>query len=217
VLTALAGSSILAATIFDNPANQLPDPTITGSATPFSGAYTAANVFDGIFASGSGEYATTNALYGDAYIDFDFGTPTAVGGFVFYQRLGGADGVTNFQLVFSNSSDFSSPISTLTFATSDPRDFTLLNDDGRTRQEFQFASGVEAQFVRWDVVTSIGNGYDGAAEMEFWGGVAVVPEPSATLLAGCGLIAIGGGWLRGRLRRRQSAAGSTPPSAAARG
>jgi hypothetical protein len=36
--------------------------------------------------------------------------------------------------------------------------------------------------------------------------VAVVPEPSATLLAGCGLIAIGGGWLRGRLRRRQSAA-----------
>lgn len=187
-----------AGTVFDVPGNQLPDPAITTSATPFSSSYTAANVFDGIFQTGSGEYATSNAVNGDAFIDFDFGSPTAIGGFVFYQRLGGADGVTSFQLVFANAADFSSPLSVLTFATGGTRDFTLLNDSAGARQEFAFTSGIEARYVKWDVVSAVGNGYDGAAEMEFWGGAAVVPEPSASLPVGCGVLGLAGL----RLRRR---------------
>ena len=189
-----------AGTIFDAPSNQLADPAITASQTPHSAAYVASNVFDGIFGTGSGEYATTNAISGDAFIDFDFGVPQAIGGFVFYQRLGGADGVTSFQLIFDDSSDFSSPLATKTFATSGVRDFTLLNDVGGSRQEFEFPSGVNARYVRWDVVSAIGNGYDGAAEMEFWTGVAV-PEPSASCMALAGLGCTGYSMFR---RRKQA-------------
>jgi len=185
------------ATIFDNPANQLADPAILASQTPHSAAYVASNVFDGIFGSGNGEYATTNAIAGDAFIDFDFGAPQAIGGFVFYQRLGGADGVTGFQLVFDDNSDFSTPLATKTFATSGVRDFTLLNDSAGSRQQFEFPSGVNAQYVRWDVVSAIGNGYDGAAEMEFWTGVPV-PEPSAYAMAVAGIACGGFCRLRGR-------------------
>jgi hypothetical protein len=186
-----------AAGIFDTPANELADPAITASQTPFSAGYVASNVFDGIFGNGSGEYATSNAVAGDAFIDFDFGTPKAVGGLVFYQRTGGADGVTSFQLIFDDSSDFSSPLATKTFATSGVRDFTLLNDQGN-RQEFEFPVGISARYVRWDVVSAMGNGYDGAAEMGFWTGVAV-PEPTTCAMGLAGLTC--GGYLMFRRRR----------------
>lgn len=188
-----------AATIFDNPSNQLVDPTITASQTPHSAAYVASNVFDGIFGTGGGEYATTNAISGDAFIDFDFGVPQVIGGFVFYQRVGGADGVTSFELVFDDNNDFSSPLATKTFATSGVRDFALLNDAGGSRQQFEFPSGVNARYVRWDVVSAVGNGYDGAAEMEFWTGVAV-PEPFTSALVLVGL-ASGGYLVRWRRKR----------------
>lgn len=187
------------ATIFDIPANQLVDPAIIASQTPHSAAYVASNVFDGIFGTGSGEYATTNAVSGDAFIDFDFGVPQAIGGFVFYQRLGGADGVTGFQLVFDDNNDFSSPLATKSFATSGVRDFTLLNDTAGSRQQFEFPSGVNARYVRWDVVSAIGNGYDGAAEMEFWTGVAV-PEPATCAMALAGIAC--GGFSVWRRRKR---------------
>lgn len=115
ILAAAAAPS--QAAIFSTPSNQLTDPAITASQTPFSPSYVAANVFDGIFGTGSGEYSTTNAVSGDAFIDFDFGSPQVVGGFVFYQRLGGADGVTNFQLIFDDTNDFSSPLATKTLST----------------------------------------------------------------------------------------------------
>lgn len=186
----LAASAVSsAAPIFSSPANQLADPAITNSQTPFSPAYVATNVFDGIFGSGSGEYSTTNEISGDAFIDFDFGTPKAIGGFVFYQRAGGADGVTGFQLIFDDTSDFSSPLATKTFATGGTRDFTLLNDTESARQQFEFPTGIDARYVRWDVVTAMGNGYDGAAEMEFWTG-APVPEPSASAAAVIGLLVL---------------------------
>lgn len=180
------GGLAQAETIFGTPSNQLADPTITASQPPHSPAYVAANVFDGIFGTGGGEYATTNTISGDAFIDFDFGATQAIGGFVFYQRLGGADGVTGFRLIFDENGTFSSPLATKTFATSGVRDFTLLNDTGGSRQEFQFPFGVNARYVRWDVVSAVGNGYDGAAEMEFWTGVAV-PEPSTYAMVVAGL------------------------------
>lgn len=187
-----------AASIFSVPGNELPDPAITASQTPFSAAYVASNVFDGIFGSGNGEYATTNAVSGDAFIDFDFGASTLIGGFVFYQRLGGADGVTGFQLVFDDTSDFSSPIATQTFATSGVRDYTLLNDSAGARQQFEFPAGVQARYVRWDVISAVGNGYDGAAEMEFWTGTAV-PEPAMLWVVAGGLLGLAIRRARGRL------------------
>lgn len=200
VLALSACGAARAATIFDTLANQLADPAITASQTPHSAAYVASNVFDGIFGTGSGEYATTNAISGDAFIDFDFGVPQTIGGFVFYQRLGGADGVTSFQLIFDDTGTFSSPLATRTFATSGARDFTLLNDVAGSRQEFEFPAGVNARYVRWDVVSAIGNGYDGAAEMEFWTGVAV-PEPGTSAMALAGLMGVG----LSRWRRRPGA------------
>jgi len=182
-----------AATIFNTPANQLADPTITASQTPHSAGYVASYVFDGVFGTGSGEYATSDAVSGGAFIDFDFVLPQAIGGFVFYQRLGGADGVTSFQLIFDDTNNFSSPLVTKTFATSGVRDFTLLNDSNGSRQQFEFPFDVNARYVRWQVVSATGNGYDGAAEMEFWTGAAVVPEPSgfaatSLLIGAAGLI-----------------------------
>lgn len=189
-------AEVATASIFSDPMNQLSDPAITASQTPHSGSYVATNVFDGIFGSGTGEYATTNAVSGDAFIDFDFGTTTSISGFVFYQRVGGADGVTSFQLLFDDASDFASPHATRTFATSGVRDHTLLNDTAGARQQFEFTSGVQARYVRWDVVSAVGNGYDGAAEMEFWTGTTV-PEPSLLGIAAGGLLGLAAHRMRG--------------------
>jgi hypothetical protein len=194
---------LITATIFDASANLLSDPTIIASATPANDNYTTANVFDGIFGTGSGEYATSSGINGDAFIEFDFGSPTIVGGFVFYQRLGGADGITSFQLLFDDAADFSSPLSTLTFATSGNRDFDLLDDTAGARQEFAFSGGIEARYVKWDVISAQGNGYDGAGEMKFLGSAAAVPEPSTYLLLVCGLLGLAGRWLSGRFVKLQ--------------
>ena len=183
--------------IFSNPSNMLPDPTITGSQTAYDGNYVASNVFDNVIAGveANNVYATGGSA-GDAYINFDFGTAATVGGFVFYQRFSPADNVTAFDLIFSNNSDFTAPITTLRFATSGTRDFTLAVQAAvgdPTRQEFEFASAVNARYVKWAVVTS-GNIYDGATEMEFW--TNPVPEPHAALLGGLGLLML--------LRRRRA-------------
>lgn len=168
---------VRAATIFDNPLNELTDPTITASQTAFSGSFSVDKVFDNDLSS---SYATTGAA-GDAFINFDFGSATAIGGFAFAQR-GGSGWVTDFDLVFSNNSDFSAPVTTLNFATSGSPDYTLIYTNVSTIQQIEFTSAVTARYVRWDSNAS-NNNYDGAAEMQFW---APVPEPGSAALMGLG-------------------------------
>jgi hypothetical protein len=193
-LAAAMGSLALAtangASIFDDLSNELADPSITTSETAHSGSFLADNVFDGIVATASGQYATGNPTNSaaDAFIDFDFTTATTIGGFVFYQRDSGNDQVTDFDLIFSNNADFTAPVATLNFATTGTPDFTLVADPTGTptRQEFEFVSSVNARYVKWEVNASASI-YDGAAEMEFW---APVPEPSSAALLGLGGLAL---------------------------
>jgi len=186
-------ASTASAGIFDDPGLELTDPSITASQTAHATSHSVDRVFDDNLGS---QYATgspTNAI-ADAFIDFDFGTATSIGGFVFHQRNVTADQVTDFDLIFSNNSDFSLPVATLNFATSGG-DFTLVTGTSTARQEFEFASSVATRYVRWEVNAS-GNIYDGAAEMEFW---APIPEPSALVLAALGLLGLIG---FGRRRKR---------------
>ena len=176
------------ATIFDDSGNELTDPTITASQTRHNSDYDVDNIFDDdVSGSGNGagsEYATGNptSAAADAFVEFDFGVATEIGGFVFYQRGNNNDTVLSFNLIFDDTSDFSSPLSTLTFATTGTPDFALQGDNAVNntpdRQEFEFSTSITARYVKWDVTSSDSN-FDGASEMEFWS----VPEPTSLLLA----------------------------------
>ena len=196
------------ATVFDDPGNELADPTITASQTAHSSSYAVDNIFDNDV-SGAGNdaghgYATgtpTNAA-ADAFVEFDFGTATDIGGFVFYQRGNNNDTVLSFNLIFDDTSDFSSPLSTLTFDTTGTPDFALQGDNAVSgvpdRQEFEFSSNITARYVKWDVSSS-DSVFDGATEMEFWSS-SVVPEPSSIVLTVISCLCLGLGVKR-RTRR----------------
>lgn len=189
-LTALSALALFAgtthaATIFDDPLNELADPAITASQTPYSSGTGAANVFDDAISNSLGDQYATDGANADAFIDFDFGASTVIAGFAFAQR-GGGGVVTDFDLIFSNNSDFSSPVATLNFATSGSPDHTLLSGTSQALQQFEFASSISARYVKWDVNAS-NNQYDGANEMEFW----TVPEPGSLALLGLGGLLIG--------------------------
>ncbi len=170
-----------AATIFDNLSNELTDPSITTSAPRFNGTFDVSNVFDDNLSNTYG----TGGVAADAFIDFDFSAATIVGGFVFAQR-GTTGYVTDFDLIFSNNADFTAPVATLNFATTGTPDFTLAGTGATNAlQQFEFASAVNARYVKWEANAS-NNIYDGAAEMQFW----TVPEPSTTALLGLGGLAL---------------------------
>jgi hypothetical protein len=185
--------------LFSDPLNELTDPSIINSQTAHSISYAVGNIFDNdVSGSGNGSgnvYATGHGTYtvANAFIDFDFGVDTNLEGFVFYQRGNNSDTVRSFDLIFSNSFDFSSTISTLSFGNTSAFDFTLQGDNSIShvpdRQEFAFSLPVTARYVRWDVTSSDGV-YDGAAEMEFWGNVTDVPEPSTLAIFALGMIGL---------------------------
>lgn len=190
-----------AATVFDDPANELADPTITSSQIPFSGSYSADKVFDNNVTgadNGAGNEYATGGNFADAFINMDFGTTTTVGGYVFYQRGNNVDTITSFTLTFSDAQDFSVIIDSFSFATSGSPDFALQGDNAVNgtpdRQQFEFSSPVSARYIRWESIAS-DTIYDGAAQMEFWRASAI-PEPSSLLLGGIAL-------LTGLLRRKR--------------
>ena len=143
---------------------ELPDPAITGYATPYDSV--AANVFD----NDAGTWYSSVNLGVDTYIDFDFGQVTTIAGFKHIQVDYTGYAVTHSNLIFSNNSDFSGPVATI------PMNHGLTG----TAQGLDLATAitgfapVSARYVKWDVTgilcpppTWPDNGFVGAAEIAF--------------------------------------------------
>lgn len=175
----------------DSPADMspLPNPTVVNAFKEFSSGYVPANAANGdagVFSSGK-EYASLNG--GDqTFVDFDFGAPTRVGAFDFFDREPTADRTFSYTMTFSNSADFSNPIFSRSFeAVGSPQN--------RVNSEV-FAEAVTAQFVRFevDVQSGINTSNTGISEMVFY---TPVPEPAGLAILGFGALG-----LLGRRRRR---------------
>jgi len=137
----------------------LPNPTITGSATPFNASYVPANVFD----SNLPEYAS-QMLGINTYIDFDFGSPTRINGFALANRFSqDVERIVTYDLIFSQDSVFGNGDDVV-------RSF---NNPATARNErsgpLQFFPGTTARYVRWDVtdITGSTSPNHGATEMRF--------------------------------------------------
>ena len=145
-------------------AEQLPNPTITASADPFSPQYVADNVFD----AGAAEFATSGNGAGTPYstdpndgtwIEFDFGEPVSFDTFVNRTRSNAVDVVGVSRLIFSQDPTFDENDGSLTFAS------TGSNGAGLIRRELPRDT---ARYVRWEVVTSTGTSQNlGSRQMFF--------------------------------------------------
>lgn len=134
--------------------------------------YALANAADGGFGrdASAQEYASNGA--GDSlFVDFDLGSVMEVNGFDLFQRgtTGTSDRFTDFDLIFSNVSDFSSTVAT-----------TSHTINGFHADEM--FSSINARYVRLDVTTG-GTGNTGIVEMNFY---QAVPEPATASLLGLG-------------------------------
>ena len=132
----------------------LSNPSVINSATPFSGAYTAANLFDG---NRDSEYAS-QGQGANTFVDVDFGAAVTMDRFFLVTRLNNVDVVGTANLILSNTADFSSPLATIT-----------LNPSGQNGAApiFSFAT-TTARYARWDVVTAPGTSNNlGGIEMRF--------------------------------------------------
>src|SRR5262245_24136730 len=103
---------LLVAVAWPSFAGQLPNPTVTASARPFSASFTAANLFD----SGTAEYAsasqgvvsipfTTDPNNG-TWAEFDFGTTVTFDQFVMTARLNAVDVIVTSKLIVSADPTF---------------------------------------------------------------------------------------------------------------
>jgi hypothetical protein len=144
-------------------AGQLPNPTITASADPFSPQYVADNVFD----SGAAEFATSGNGAGTplstdpnngTWIEFDFGEPVEFDTFVNRTRVNTVDVVGRQRLIYSQDPTFDESDASTTFET------TGSNGAGLVR----FVPRVAARYVRWEALTSTGGSQNlGAKQMFF--------------------------------------------------
>lgn len=129
---------------------------VIGSATPFSSQFAAANAANGIAGIGNVagvEYASAG-LGTNAYVDFDFGTPSEITGFDLFDRLFASDRVTSFNLIFSNNADMSSPVVTKSYTK------------GSTWTKSDDFAAVNARFVRFDVTGGSNN--TGLGDISFY-------------------------------------------------
>lgn len=154
------------------PAAVLPNPTITSSATPFSAAFPASNVFDGSM----NEYASATRGAGAAFstsagtwIQFDFGAPVTTDRFIMVARANAADIIGTSRLVFSNDAVFDATDTIHSFNPSGSNASGIV----------QTFPSTTARYVRWEVATSTGSSQNlGSAEIRFLNtsaGKAVLP------------------------------------------
>jgi hypothetical protein len=152
--------------------------TVIGSATPFQ-FYSASSARDG-FVGGGGEdqfgpfteYVSAS-LGANAFVDFDLGQQTLVGGFDFFDRIVTFSRITGFDLIFSSDASFG-----------EPEDVVRSYTKSAAVQSDVFAP-VPARYVRFDVTSNLGGptADTGIDEITFY----QVPEPGALLSAMGGL------------------------------
>jgi len=134
----------------------LPAPTAINSSTPFNANFVASQAVNGDAGySPTSEYASQGAG-ANMFIDFDFGVAVPVSGFDFWNRI--IDHVTTFNLVFANSSDFSSPVATLPFTA---------DSNGNQVNSATFAP-VTARYVRLQATGAAGGLNTGMREIQFY-------------------------------------------------
>ena len=159
----------------NTPAGQtvLPNPTVHNSATPFNGDYVAANAANGNAGrAGTGAEYASQGRGNDTFVDFDFGGATPISGFNFVNRE--QDVTTSYDMIFSNTPDFSDVVATRSFFTT---------GGGNDIMEELF-DPITARYVRFDVTSYIGTGgvpgnNTGISEMWF---LTPVPEPTSLSL-----------------------------------
>jgi hypothetical protein len=150
IIAAVAGlflqSTVLRAAV-------LPNPTVTGSATPFSAAFIASNVFD----SRRAEFASQGSGV-NTFIEFDFGAPVTIDRFMTLSRQNPLDVIGESRLIFSSDGTFDAADPAVVFNPSGS------NGDGL----IQSFAAQTARHVRWEVVTSTGTSQNlGSQEMRF--------------------------------------------------
>ena len=147
----------------------LSNPAVTAQATPFNGSFTGTNVFD----NGLGEYASLN-LGTSTFLEFDFGAPATIDGFVNVTRNNTADVIGNSRLIFDTDGTAGFNPATDTVIS-----FNAGNTGNNGQGFINRFTATTARFARWEVLTSIGPSQNlGATEMSFLStpaGSAVVP------------------------------------------
>jgi hypothetical protein len=158
----------------------LPPPTVIDAYPAFSAAYMPAFAVNGNVGSqgpaGGQEYAS---LGGQAatFIDFDFGASKEISGFDFWNRPG--DVISAFDLVFSETSDFSVPVATKSFTSA---------TNGLFATSAVFAP-VKARYLRLQATAASGYPNTGVGEIQFYTPGLKAPEfavqpKGGTLFAG---------------------------------
>ena len=163
ILAAIVAAAVLVGP--DARAEQVPNPTITASADPFSPQYVAENVFD----AGAAEFATSGNGVGaplstdpsvGTWIEFDFGEATPVHTFINRTRTNAADVIGRSRLVFSDDPTFEETDLSVTFEN------TGSNGAGIVRKNLP--AGAATRYVRWEALTSTGNSQNlGSRQMFF--------------------------------------------------
>jgi len=147
--------------------------SVIGGATAFNGQYALANAVGGDAGSGieaGVEYASLSQGT-NMFVDFDLGATVPISGFDFFDRIGGVDRTTAFDLIFSDDPTFTTTVATQSYTASG------------WGYDQTFAA-VNARYVRLDATATAGVGNNsGISEMIFY----TVPEPSSALLGLLGL------------------------------
>jgi len=159
----LAAAMILAALPAALRADQVPNPVVTASSTPYSSAYTAGN----LFLPGQSEFAVnaqgfcsaplvTNPASG-TWVELDFGRDVTFDRFIFATRYDGASLVGNNRLYVGDNPVHSTSDTIFTFGP-----LGYYSD-----APIQYISSVTGRYVRWEILSGQANGYLGGRHMWF--------------------------------------------------
>jgi hypothetical protein len=130
---------------------------------------------------GSGNEYASQGQGAATFVDFDFLAPTPIAGFDFFNRE--QDVITTYDMVFSNTPDFSVPIETKNLTAS---------PNGNVVNSEVF-DPVTARYVRLQATSFVQSGNTGISEIIFY---TPIPEPAAA-----GVMLVGA---LGLLRRRRA-------------